>query len=150
MPRRWASRVEAEDALARRHHPPGGVAAGSSYSAWRRWVGLIVVLARLGLNEAAPTLNGTLTKATEAIAFVEEITDVVTRVREALGDATFADATRRGAAIASHEANGYALGQALQALASLGVADVPTHSACLGHGEPDSSTTLRTCCRTRK
>ena len=92
-------------------------------------VGLIVVLARLGLNEAAATLNGTLTTANEAIAFVSEITDVVSQVRGALGDATFANATRRGAAMASHEANSYALGQIRQALASLGVADAPTHSA---------------------
>ena len=116
MQRRWIRPTQRRQALYELPSatPPGGWCrrARASSASTR----LVVVLARLGLNEAAATLNGTLTTATEAIAFVEEITDVVTRVREALGDATFADATRRGAAIASHEANGYAPGQIRQRL----------------------------------
>jgi tetratricopeptide (TPR) repeat protein len=85
---------------------------------------LIVLFDRLGHAAAAATLNGTLAKTYESNPFVPELPDTVERVRGTLGDASFDEASRRGAAMALHEAHDYAVDQVRQALAALGAGGV--------------------------
>jgi hypothetical protein len=84
---------------------------------------LIVLFDRLGRTVAAATLNGTLTKNFEFNPFVPDLPAAVAHLRDSLGDARFDEANRRGAAMALHEANDYAVDQVRQALAALGVSD---------------------------
>lgn len=79
---------------------------------------LIVLFARLGLADAAVTLNGTLSKTFEHNPFVPDLAGTLTRLRDVLGSARFDAANRFGAAMALHEAYEYAIEQVEQALAT--------------------------------
>jgi hypothetical protein len=63
---------------------------------------------------------GTLPASVDAKGVVAELPDAVARVREVLGDAAFAESTRRGAAMALREASNYAIDQIRRALVALG------------------------------
>ncbi|MFB9268594.1 hypothetical protein ACFFWD_36670 [Bradyrhizobium erythrophlei] len=80
---------------------------------------LIVLFDRLGRADAAATLNGTLSKTFEFNPFVPEQSNAVGRLRDALGTTVFEAASRRGAAMALHEAFDYAIDQVEQALAAV-------------------------------
>ena len=79
---------------------------------------LIVLFARLGLANAAVTLNGTLSKTFEHNPFVPDLAGTLTRLRDVLGSARFDAANRFGAAMALHEAYKYAIEEVEQALAT--------------------------------
>jgi hypothetical protein len=81
---------------------------------------LIVLFERLGYSEAAATLHSALSGHIQATSFVSELPETMSRVRDVLGDASFNAASRRGAAMALHDATDYALGLVRQALSDGG------------------------------
>jgi predicted ATPase len=81
--------------------------------------GLVVLFERLGRTGAAATLYGAIGEVFQANPFVAEFPATMLRARDALGDAAFDEANRRGAAMSMHDAIDYARKQIAQALAEL-------------------------------
>ncbi|MGG7564546.1 ATP-binding protein [Rhodovulum sp. DZ06] len=89
----------------------------ASVSAWR--MTLAALFARVGLNQAAATLHGSLSGVIDEGGMAPEYLSAVEGVRQALGAAVFDEAAARGAAMAVSEASGYATVQVSLALAAL-------------------------------
>jgi predicted ATPase len=79
---------------------------------------LIIQFERVGHAEAAATLHGTLARSFDINSFVADLPDAIRRIRSALGEASFAAANGRGAAMTLREVSEYALEQIDQVLAT--------------------------------
>ena len=86
---------------------------------------LIFLFERLGDATAAATLNGCVAKLFKHTAFVRDLPDIVARLRQALSEVGFGEATKRGAAMTQREVVDYAADRIQHALTALG-ADVTT------------------------
>ena len=85
-------------------------------AAWRSAV--VVLLARLHRFEQAGMVHGTLDEAMQGTALLAHLGEVVQQIRKALGEPGFTRAMRRGAAMAPHEADDFALACLHEALAA--------------------------------
>jgi len=81
---------------------------------------LIVLFVRLDLAAPAATLHGTLRRLLRHSDFIQDLPNTVLRIRDALGEAPFAELERQGGEMALHEATAFAQEQISQALAALG------------------------------
>lgn len=80
---------------------------------------VILLFDQLGYSTPAATLSGALTKSIVSTDFIPRLADAVVRVRQALGDGPFDEASRRGAAMTHGEIVIYASDQIHQALAAI-------------------------------
>lgn len=80
---------------------------------------LILLFERLGYLTVAATLSGALSQMIPANNFFQELPDILTRVRHVLGEAAFAEAKRRGAAMTHREVVDYAASQVQHALTAM-------------------------------
>ena len=85
-------------------------------AAWRS--GVVVLLGRLGRFKQAATVHGSLDNAMQGTALLTTLADGVERVRAALTEADFAHLAQRGAAMAPHDADDFALACLREALAA--------------------------------
>ena len=83
--------------------------------------GLIVLFERLGLGSPAAVLSGVVVNTVESNTFEAQLSEVITGVRQTLGDAKFEEANRRGAAMELHEVYDYALEEVQRALVAAGM-----------------------------
>ena len=84
-------------------------------AAWRS--GVVVVLGRLGRFDQAATVHGTLDDAMQGTALLAGLDQAAQQIRDAQGETDFSRARRRGAAMAPHEADDFALACLREALA---------------------------------
>lgn len=108
---------EALTGLARILESFGDTADIASISA--TYASLIVLFARVGLYQAAATLNGMLGSLVDSGGLMREHAEAVTQVRERLGERVFSEAARRGAVMSRREASNYAGTQVQLALMTL-------------------------------
>jgi ATP/maltotriose-dependent transcriptional regulator MalT len=80
---------------------------------------LVVLFECLTMPEPAAILNGALTWANQASPFVPELSEVVRRLVEHLGQEAFEYATASGVAMTPREGNDYAIAQIDAALATI-------------------------------
>ncbi|MHC4052684.1 AfsR/SARP family transcriptional regulator [Bradyrhizobium sp. 25ACV] len=80
---------------------------------------LILLFERLGNPEVAATLSGALSQMIPSIGFFQELPDTLARVRHVLGNASFAAAKSRGAAMTHREVVEYATTKVQQVLAAM-------------------------------
>ena len=76
-------------------------------------------------------MHGFLSPMFDASAFLAEFPETIVRLRRELGEATFDEQRRKGAAMAQHEVADYALDQIGNTLASLGVTDAKSTQTSL-------------------
>jgi hypothetical protein len=81
---------------------------------------LILMFERVGDAMAAATTNGFLTKTFETTNFLRQLPDAIACVRQALGEAGFDEASKRGAAMTYREVVDYAADRIQHALTALG------------------------------
>jgi hypothetical protein len=78
---------------------------------------------RLAHLAVAATLNGALSQMIPSTSLLQELPDTLARVRHVLGDASFEEAKRRGAAMTHREVVDYAADQVQHALTALGASN---------------------------
>ncbi|MBH5396725.1 adenylate/guanylate cyclase domain-containing protein [Bradyrhizobium sp. CNPSo 4010] len=81
---------------------------------------LILLFDRLGHPTVAATLSGALSQMIPSTSFFQELPDTLANVRQVLGNAAFAEAKRRGAAMTHREVVDYTANQVQHALGALG------------------------------
>ncbi|SDF02581.1 Predicted ATPase [Bradyrhizobium brasilense] len=84
---------------------------------------LIMLFERLGNPKVAATLSGALSQMIPSTSFFQELPDTLTHIRHVLGDAAFAEAKRRGAAMTHREVVDFAANQVQHALAVMGASN---------------------------
>lgn len=84
---------------------------------------LILLFERLGYLSVAATLNGALSQMIPSTHLFQELPDTLARVRHVLGNASFEEAKRRGAAMTHGEMVDYAADQVQHALSALGASN---------------------------